>query len=277
MNEVTIGAEQQVAQLREVDEALQSIREGAEGVLAGAEEVGMLAGTIEESAQAKRSEIARALTILLDVRTTVGEASREVAELNTVAEDINRFVGSVSRIAEQTNLLALNAAIEAARAGQAGRGFAVVADEVRKLAEQAQAAADDVIQLTRVVTKRVANTSRSMAAGVASVGEIEKVSREIDAALSTIGSAAERTRVAASNVTEAAQGNMQVVEVAATGITAIAKTAEGHAAAAEEVSASTEEQSAACEEMSSASTMLLHGSTELKKLVGGLRTAESAA
>ncbi|MFL5574795.1 MAG: methyl-accepting chemotaxis protein, partial [Gemmatimonadaceae bacterium] len=273
MADVSSGAETQVHQLRQVDEALQSMSERAEGVLAGAEEVGKLAATIEESAQAKRAEVERALAILVDVRSTVQAASAEVVVLNRTAEDINRFVGTVSRIAEQTNLLALNAAIEAARAGAAGRGFAVVADEVRKLAEQAQQAADDVVQMTGIVTARVASTSQAMDAGVARVAEIERVSRDIDDALTTIGSAASRTREAAFDVTAAAEWNVTAVAGAASGIASIAKTAEGHAATAQEVSASTQEQSAACEEMSSASAQLLAGSTQLKELVGGLRTA----
>jgi methyl-accepting chemotaxis protein len=272
MAEVSAGAESQVQQLRQVDDALHSMRERAEGVLSGAEEVGKLAATIEASAQAKRAEVERALAILTAVRKTVQAASSEVSVLNRTAEDINRFVGSVSRIAEQTNLLALNAAIEAARAGAAGRGFAVVADEVRKLAEQAQQAADDVVQMTAVVTARVASTSQAMDAGVSRVAEIEQVSRDIDGALSTIGAAASRTREAAVDVTAAAEWNVTAVAGAATGIASIAKTAESHAAAAQQVSASTQEQSAACEQMSSASAQLLSGSTQLKELVGGLRT-----
>ena len=273
MNEVSTGAESQVQQLREVDTILGAIRERAEGVLVGAEEVGILAGTIEQQSHAKRQEIDRALAILADVRTSVQRAAGEVVELDRTAESINKFVGSVSRIAEQTNLLALNAAIEAARAGHAGRGFAVVAEEVRKLAEQAQAAADDVVQLTGVVTARVKSSSQAMEEGASRVNEIEKVSHDIDSALSTIHSAAERTRRAASSVAREAQENMTHVETAASGISVIARTAEGHAAAAQEVSASTEEQSAACEEMSSASSHLLHGSTQLRELVGGLKTS----
>ena len=273
MAEVSEGAGTQVQQLREVDGRLRSIRQSAEGVLAGAEEVGTLAGTIAESAQAKRAELGRALGILTDVRTTVQAASAEVEGLNRAAERINAFVGSVSRVAEQTNLLALNAAIEAARAGHAGRGFAVVAEEVRKLAEEAQAAADDVVQMTAVVTASVGRTTTAMEAGVSRVGEIERVSRDVDTALTTIADAAERTRSAAGTVTGAAEENVHAVEGAAAGITSIATTAEGHAAAALAVSASTQEQSAACEQMSSASTQLLAGSTQLRELVGGLRTA----
>ena len=272
MADITNGADGQVQQLRSIDDALRTIRDSAQGVRSGAEVVNSLAASIEESARAKRTEIERAMGILGDVRSSVQEAATEVVVLNRTAEDINKFVASVSRIAEQTDLLALNAAIEAARAGNAGRGFAVVADEVRKLAEQAQAAADDVVRLTSVVTARVATTTRAMEAGASRVGEIERVSRDIDGALRTITAAAERTRDAATSVTQAAERNVDVVSTAARGVESIARTAEGHAAAAQEVSASTQEQSAACEQMSSASAQLLAGSTQLRQLVGGLKT-----
>jgi methyl-accepting chemotaxis protein len=248
------------------------MRELAEGVMSGAEEVGQLAGTIEKSADAKRAEIERALEILSDVRATVQRAAAEVSALTQTAEDINKFVGTVSRIAEQTNLLALNAAIEAARAGQAGRGFAVVADEVRRLAEQAQAAADDVIEMTAVVTARVTSTSKAMNEGATRVSEIEIVSHEIGSALGAITEAAERTRRRSSEVRDAATDNVQMVQGAGRGITATAQMAQEHAAAAEQVRAAMEEQSAACAQMMSASNELLDGSTQLRELVGGLRT-----
>jgi methyl-accepting chemotaxis protein len=209
--------------------------------------------------------------MLIEIRQSVDRAADEVRELNTTADSINRFVGIVSRIAEQTNLLSLNAAIEAARAGTAGRGFAVVADEVRKLADQAQAAADDVVQLTAVVTRRVTSTATAMVTGAARVAEIESVSQGIDGALESIGRSAEQTRTAALGLGDAADANVAAVNEAAAGITRAARTAEGHAAAAEEVSASTQEQSAACEEMSSAATALLQGSVRLKEIVAGLR------
>jgi methyl-accepting chemotaxis protein len=158
-----------------------------------------------------------------------------------------------------------------ARAGNAGRGFAVVADEVRKLAEQAQLAAEDVVQLTQVVTARVTSTTRAMEAGVANVCEIETVSRDIDSALDAITSAAEQTRGAAGDVAMRAERNAAIVATAAEGVQSIARTAEGHAAAAQQVSAATQEQSAACEQMSSASTQLRHGSEQLRGLVGALK------
>jgi methyl-accepting chemotaxis protein len=204
----------------------------------------------------------------------VQRAAAEVTTLNRTTAEINGFVTSVSQIAEQTNLLALNAAIEAARAGEAGRGFAVVADEVRKLAEQAQGAARDIVQLTQVVSARVGSTSDAMEAGVSKVGEIERVSLELDGALTTITQSAERTRLAALQVTEAAQMNATSLVAAAEGIANISRTAEGHAAAAEEVCASAQEQSAACEEMNSASSELMQGSAQLRELVRGIQAGD---
>ena len=273
VGEVSLGAETQVQQLKKINDALDGIRTRADNMVAGAGEVHALAGAIESEAEAKKSDISRALQILFDVRTIVQNAATEVSGLTTTAAEINNFVVAVSRIAEQTNLLALNASIEAARAGPAGRGFAVVAGEVAKLAEQTQAAADDVVRLTEAVTAKVTTTSRAMEGSAAHVEEIERVGRELSGALGTIAAAAERTRQSAASVTSSAQENVLAVEVAAQNIGLVAKTAEGHAAAAMQVSASTEEQSAACEQMTSASTQLLSGSRQLKLLVGGLKTA----
>ncbi|OYV68483.1 MAG: hypothetical protein B7Z72_08170, partial [Gemmatimonadetes bacterium 21-71-4] len=272
MSEVSQGAEAQVHQLRMVDDTLTALRQTSGQVKARADQVQVLADQIEQAAAEKRAEIERALGILADVKTSVEQAATEVAALTTAAADITRFVQTVSQIAEQTNLLALNAAIEAARAGDAGRGFAVVADEVRKLAEQAQRAAQDVVQMTSLVTTRVTTSARAMEAGGSRVGEIERLSREIDAALNVITTFAAETRSAASGVSAAAEQNTSAVASASAGLDGIAKTAEGHAAAAEEVNASTEEQSAACQEMTSASNVLLAESTQLKELVGGLKT-----
>ena len=272
MTEVSESAETQVRQLRAVDDTLSGIRDSADTVRFRSAEVNDLAGIIEASAQEKRGEILRAVDILRDVKSAVEHAAGEVVALDATTAEIHGFVGAVSKIADQTNLLALNAAIEAARAGVHGRGFAVVADEVRKLAAQAQRAADDILQVTQVVTARVASSSRAMTTSAARVLEIERLSGEIDAALRSIGEAAERTRVAAEGVSSAAATNVEAVHEAASSVEAIARAAEGHATAAEQVNASTQEQSAACEQMSSASNLLLEGSTQLRQAVRVLRT-----
>ena len=272
MTDVSTGAEQQVNRLRTVDRALQAIHDAGGGVKQRSADVTVFAGDIEATAALKRAEIERALDILRHVQSSVETATTEVRALDATVEDINRFVGTVSSIADQTNLLALNAAIEAARAGDAGRGFAVVANEVRKLAESSHVAAKDIVQLTGQVTSRVAHSARAMEASTARVAEIERVSRDIDEALTSITAAAEKTRVAASGVSDAADANLAAARSAAADLQEIARTAESHAAAAQQVNAATEEQSAACEQMTSASHQLLEGSTQLRQLVAGLRT-----
>jgi methyl-accepting chemotaxis protein len=271
MNDVTGGAEAQVRELRSVEDQLNGMRARAQTVMAGAEAVNTLAHSIESTAADKRQEIDRAIGILGTIRDAVRSAAGDVGQLSGAVDDISRFVVTVGRIAEQTNLLALNAAIEAARAGAAGRGFAVVADEVRRLAEQAQAAAEDVVKLTQGVTKRVMSASRTIEASVGSVAEIESVSRDLDDALSAIGGSAERTRHAASGVTFGAMETFQAVDGAAEGLQLIARMAEQHAASAEEVSASTEEQSAACEEMTASAGHLLENATRLRRLVAQMQ------
>lgn len=273
VTQVSTGAEAQVQQIKAVTHSLDTIRDAADGVAAGAEEVQALAASIHGQAVGKRAELERTLSILIDVRTIVRQAAEEVRALNATVGDINKFVVSVGRIADQTNLLSLNAAIEAARAGAAGRGFGVVADEIRKLADQSRAAADDVVDLTGSVTSRVSKTYSTMERGETQVGELERVSREIDDALASIAAAAERTTRAAEGVARTAGDNVRVVQCATDGLAAVARTAEGHAATAMQVSASTEEQSAACEQMTTASALLLRGSTHLRNLVGELRTA----
>jgi methyl-accepting chemotaxis protein len=273
MTEVSLGAESQVQQLRAIDDTLSEIRVSADGVRYRSAEVNDLAREIEFSAEEKRREIQVAVGMLREVKDSVERAAAEVAALNGTSAEIHQFVGIVAKIADQTNLLALNAAIEAARAGAQGRGFGVVAIEVRKLAAQAQRAADDILQVTEVVTARVAASSRAMELGAGRVVEIERLSETIERALESITSAAERTRLAAEGVAAAAETNLQAVQGAASSIEAIARTAEGHAAAAEQVNASTEQQSAACEQMTSASNVLLEGSTQLRQVVSILRVA----
>ncbi|HEX6533148.1 MAG TPA: methyl-accepting chemotaxis protein [Gemmatimonadaceae bacterium] len=272
MADVTTGAGTQVQQLRDIDCALQVIRQHADTVRVGTSDVTMLAEEIEQSSVAKRAELDRAMRILLDIKATVEHAAGEVRALNESTAAITGFVDTVRGIADQTNLLALNAAIEAARAGDAGRGFAVVATEVRKLAEQARSASASVVEMTRSITERMSSTSHAMEEGAAHVGDIELAARAVDDVLASIASASERTRVAASRVGAAAEENITAVEQAAAGMTSIARVAESHASAAEEVTASSQEQSAACEEMSATATSLHRGATQLRELVQGLRS-----
>lgn len=77
------------------------------------------------------------------------------------AGQINELTNQILNVASQTNLLALNASIEAARAGEAGKGFAVVADEIRELAENSKQAANNIKDISDLVTTSVESLSTS--------------------------------------------------------------------------------------------------------------------
>ncbi len=267
MENVTRGAENQVGMLKKIDAELTANGERAIQVRKEAGSVASLAESIEREAMEKRATITQALSLMLDIRTSVQTASRTAESLHGVTEGIAQFVTSVGRIAEQTNMLALNAAIEAARAGDAGRGFVVVADEVRKLAEAAQRAADDVARLTHAITKGVNETVSTMQRSAGLVGEIETVGRDVATALESITASAERTVAAAANLSQIAALNSTQMTSVQHSLGIVAADAVGHATSAQQANASAQEQSAACQQMSAASQVLHGRSNRLRALV----------
>lgn len=272
MIDITNGAEEQALGLRSMDEALNRMRRRAGEIDEASEQVRELSNRIEEVADSRRREVARAISLLREVREVVQASGQEVAELQKASAQVTAFVETIQGIARQTNLLALNAAIEAARAGEHGRGFAVVADEVRKLADGSARAADEIETAVSRIRRRIEAAAETMERGVSHVSGVEGVSRDAEIAFEDILTTVGTVRSAAAAVDSAAEENRKAAETVEENVRAVGATAESHAASAEEVSAAAEQQSAATEELSAASVELLHAAERLKELVSGFRT-----
>jgi methyl-accepting chemotaxis protein len=150
---------------------------------------------------AGNSEKARRITEEATLQAArIGE---QMNQLGAAAQQIGKVTETITEISSQTNLLALNATIEAARAGSAGKGFAVVANEIKELAKQTAAATEDI-------KGRIAGVQSSTAGGIAEIGKVTQVIREVSEIVASIAAAIEEqstvTKDIARNIAEASIG-----------------------------------------------------------------------
>jgi methyl-accepting chemotaxis protein len=186
--------------------AVQASNEASVNVTTAATAADQMASSIDEISR----QLAQTTAV---VRQTVEEAratNDDIKGLAEAAQKIGDVVELIRNIAGQTNLLALNATIEAARAGESGRGFAVVASEVKSLAVQTAKATEDI-------TAQILSVQASTSNTVEAIARITRRMQEIDTCASAVAAAVEEqnavTQEISHNVTSAAQGTSDVVDV----------------------------------------------------------------
>lgn len=96
------------------------------------------------------------------LKNDIENAVNSIKSLAEMVQSIQSSMTSIKNISDQTNLLALNAAIESARAGEFGRGFSVVADEVRALALKTNHNAEEITQITELLSGQAKTAVTSM-------------------------------------------------------------------------------------------------------------------
>ena len=168
LGDVSATMQELSASMEELAATVTTMNEGTQGTIVTIKEVAKQAEESSNSMDEVKERADESYNSALKGKETVVSAINEIKDVLTVSiensrevDKISSFTGEILNIAAQTNLLALNASIEAARAGEAGKGFAVVADEIRELAENSKVAANNIKQISEMVTTSVADLANN--------------------------------------------------------------------------------------------------------------------
>lgn len=155
MQQMSASMEEIAATLDAIASGSREMLESVQGMKGLAKEGVDVTDVIKVKAEEIRVDALNSKENTIKMIATNKELLEVAIENSRSVDKINELTNDILGISSQTNLLALNASIEAARAGEAGRGFAVVADEIRELAERSKNTANNIQEISVMVTEAV--------------------------------------------------------------------------------------------------------------------------
>lgn len=165
MEELAASMEEISATLTQLAESGRDNLEEVQNISQSADEGNNIVSDIKGRAGAMHKQTVDSKKNTTDMLRDIGTKLETAVEESQSVKKIDELTGNILSIASQTNLLALNASIEAARAGEAGKGFAVVAEEIRQLADNSRDTANDIQNISGLVTQavqRLSDNARNM-------------------------------------------------------------------------------------------------------------------
>ena len=168
VSNVSAAMEQMAASMEEISATLGQLATGSNDVLG---EIQQMDSRVKEGVDLVQNIKEHATTMYRrtvegkeNTNSTIEEirgSLRKALDDSRSVQQINEMTKEILAITSQTNLLSLNASIEAARVGEAGKGFAVVAGEIRELADSSAQTANNIQNISDIVTEAVERLARN--------------------------------------------------------------------------------------------------------------------